>query len=817
MQKNLAESEKSPTCLRQDAKSVGAKRIIVQLKAGTDYGKSDTEASKKRGENKERIYVNLKTRADWSKLTPLQKYDLWIEADGMLETFDNLDIEKRHPRVVSDVLSPLEKLAREGRRDSLHLLALFAYEAASKLNSITSEHPEFARLVSGYFLQWPVLCNGVRELPKDQYELLVKLGMLHGDLVLRDFRRFPELLRRSAGTAVTPLKRLAILLFCWLDNCSSPWSARKQIQAGKATKRSSHSDHDFESELRELTGGKPTAESLDPIQLAANNAILTLQFPIRRGQRHALWHFRRGSVRECDLRDARAIGASLTRIHPSENSELMRPDQLFLSPSTENAPGLSLVASFLSQDTEGRRLVTEVMKVRALDEQRWLSLLRQALNSIAAPRTAEEPWRNLWNKLRASPTNIRACFLDENKGMVRVRRRDSQWVAPEEALLTGRIVREDDPNEANKLMLVDLGMHSGDEELLSSIGVSDNPHGDIGPGSHAAILKESQGLVLGWISFCRLKCLQLHPNPADPSYLEPKSIAMPKGWTLLASLNGNASVALTKILLRRIGAAEFSPTVTFGHRTNQHYPLTPVSHPLLWLLCKHGRLAVSNSSVRVAALVKHRDTPAVCLMPDWDHYQAAISLLVKVEPEAPATTHDSRELWEALIDLRTTPESLAGDELGPLWNAAAKSEVVPKKLPWQNGIVPLYEIFVSESLELTRRTRTSGRLAVTLDAETLKTWIEHGAQVLDHLLKPRFLESVPPAPLITLFPELGSVLHDDFRGTASSQSVSKLELCLDGQGEQVACLFWKDTMLVDREQLSSNTKLSNCQHSFLLH
>lgn len=493
-------------------------------------------------------------------------------------------------------------------------------------------------------------------------------------------------------------------------------------------------------------------------------------------------------------------------IIPSESSELMRPDQLFLSPSAENAPGLSLVASFLSQDIEGRRLVTEVMKVRALDEQQWLSLLRQALNSIHAPRTADEPWRNLWNKLRVAPTNIRACFLDENKGMVRVRRRDGQWVAPDEVLLPGRIVREDDPNEVNKLMLVDLGMHSGDEELLSSIGVSDIPQGDIGPGSHAAILKERQGLVLGWLSFCRLKCLQLHPNPAEPSYLEPKTITMPKGWPLLASLNGSASVALTKIMLRRIGAAEFSPTVTFGHRTNQHYPLTPVSHPLLWLLCKHGRVAVSNSSVRVAALIKHRDTPAAILIPNQDHYQAAISLLVKAEPEMPATLNDSRELWEALIDLRATPESLVGDELGPLWNAAAKSDVVPTTLPWQDGVVPLHEIFVSESSELTRRARTSGRLAVTLDSDTLKTWIERGAQGLDHLLKPQFVDAALPAPLITVFPELGSVLNDEHRETASCQSVSKLELCLDGHGEPVACLFWKDTLLADRLQLSGKSR-----------
>lgn len=493
-------------------------------------------------------------------------------------------------------------------------------------------------------------------------------------------------------------------------------------------------------------------------------------------------------------------------IIPSVNGELMGPEQLFLSPTAENAPGLALVASFLSQDDEGRRLVTEVMKVRALDEQRWLTLLRQALNSIGAPRTADEPWRDLWNKLRAAPTNIRGRFLDENKGKVRVKRRDGLWVAPDESLLPGRIVREDDPNETNKLMLVDLDMHYADEELLSSIGVTDFPQGNNGPGSHAAILKENQDLVFEWLHFWRQQCLQRHPNPADAGFLEPKVIAMSKGWPLLASLKGNANVALTKVLLEWVGATEFSPTITFCHRTNQHYPLTPVPHALLWLIDKHGRVAIGNSCVRVAALIKHRNTPAASLIPEWNRFSAAVAFLTKTEPQTPATPEDSQDLWNALIELKATPVALDADELRDLWTAAAKSDVVPVTLPWQNGVVPLHEIFVSESAELTRRARASGRLAVTLDAETLNNWIERGAQSLDHLLVPRFEDTVLPAPLIAVFPELSCVLHDEHRETASCQSVSNLKLCLDGHGEPVACLFWKGSLLADRVQLSSKPR-----------
>jgi len=493
-------------------------------------------------------------------------------------------------------------------------------------------------------------------------------------------------------------------------------------------------------------------------------------------------------------------------IIPSASGELMRPDQLFLSTAAENTSGLPLVASFLSQDREGRRLVTEVMKVRALDEQQWLTLLMQALNSVGAPRTADAPWRDLWNKLRAAPTNIRDSFLGENKAKVRVKRRDGQWVVSDEALLSGRIVSEDDTNDANKLMLVDLDMHRGDEELLSNIGVSDFPLGDNGPGSHAAVLKENGNLVSEWLYYWRRQVRQMHPNPADPSFLEPKLIAMPKGWPLLATLKDNANVVLTKVLLEWVGATAFSPTITFCHRNNQHYPPTPVPHALLWLIDRYGQVAIGNACVRVAAFVKHRDTPAASLIPEWNRFSTAVAFLTKTEPHTPATTKDSQVLWNALIEFKATPAALDADELRDLWTAAANSGVVPPSLPWHDGVVSLHEIFVSESSELTRRARTSGRLAVTLDAATLKTWIESGAQGLDHLLKPQFEDAALPAPLITVFPELSSVLHDDFRETASCQPVSNLQLCLDGHGESVACLFWKGTLLADRSQLSSKPR-----------
>lgn len=484
----------------------------------------------------------------------------------------------------------------------------------------------------------------------------------------------------------------------------------------------------------------------------------------------------------------------------------MRPDQLFLSPTAENAAGLSLVAPFLSHDPEGRRLVTEVMKVRALDEQQWLTLLRQALNSVGAPRTADAPWRDLWNKLRAAPTSVRDRFIDANRGNVRVKRRDGQWVPTDEALLTGRIVREDDPNEANKLLLVDLDMHNGDEELLSSIGVTDLPQGIVGPGSYDKVLKENGQFVHNWLNYCRQDYQQTHQNTASWGFLEPVSVSMPKGWALLPQLNEVGNANLTDALWENVHRPEFREPLPFRHCTVANYPPTEVPHLLPWLICKHGRVVIGDGTTKVSAIVQHRNTPAITLLPGWDQYSTAIEILAQAKPIISAKLEDSQELWRALIELHATPAALAGEKLHDLWTASAKSDVVPPSLPWHDGVVSLHEIFVSESSELTRRARTSGRLAVTLDTATLKMWIERGAQGLDHLLKPQFEDAALPAPLITVFPELISVLHDDFRETASCQPVSNLQLCLDGHGESVACLFWKGTLLADRAQLSSKPR-----------
>ena len=98
-------------------------------------------------------------------------------------------------------------------------------------------------------------------------------------------------------------------------------------------------------------------------------------------------------------------------------------------------------------------------------------------------------------------------------------------------------------------------------------------------------------------------------------------------------------------------------------------------HPLPWLLCKHGRIVIGSGTVRVAALVQHREESAVTLTPGWERLAMGIEVLSQATPFEPAKPEDSQELWEALIELLATPVALAGDELHDLWTAATLSKL----------------------------------------------------------------------------------------------------------------------------------------------
>ena len=117
--------------------------------------------------------------------------------------------------------------------------------------------------------------------------------------------------------------------------------------------------------------------------------------------------------------------------------------------------------------------------------------------------------------------------------------------------------------------------------------------------------------------------------------------------------------------------------------------------------------------------------------------------------------------------------------------------------------MPLADVYVTASTDLSRRARRPERVVITLDEHALSLWQKKGARNLDQVLKPRWKELLgSPDLLVSAIPELATVLRREFVGTARCQSVSELCLCFDENVEAFPCLMWDNTLHLDVAQLS---------------
>ncbi|WP_204318512.1 hypothetical protein, partial [Klebsiella aerogenes] len=75
------------------------------------------------------------------------------------------------------------------------------------------------------------------------------------------------------------------------------------------------------------------------------------------------------------------------------------------------------------------------------------------------------------------------------------------WTGPEDTLLPGGIVAQDDQS-ASRLMLADLGAHASDLDSLGRLGVRPVPEGNVGPGSYDNVVGRS-AVLNDWLEHCR--------------------------------------------------------------------------------------------------------------------------------------------------------------------------------------------------------------------------------------------------------------------------------------------------------------------------
>jgi len=483
-------------------------------------------------------------------------------------------------------------------------------------------------------------------------------------------------------------------------------------------------------------------------------------------------------------------------IIPSQDGELMTPGQLVLAPGAVSVPGRAVVASALWDDAEAKRILTDVMKVPALDDDVWESALRQSLPGWHTTSDAE--WCEFWSRLRLAPVSVRDEFIKAHSDRICVLRRDGEWATPDRVLLPGILVSEDDA-AGNQGMLVDPGMHGDDSAAISALGISECPDG-------TEWLHKDGGLD-EWLEHSRGTYKSTHSNSASWSYLEPGGLTMPKGWRLLLELSGSPNARLTDHFLSTVGEEEFKERVRFGHKTMSVYPKIDVPHPLLWLVLKHGELQIGDVTACLGAVVARRHEPVLARLLPSHSLSCAIDELERASDSYPTAETEVQSMWRTLIESLATPEAVADDSLEDLWASAAKDSVVPETLPGESGDVPLAQVFVTSSPDLARRTRAPERIVVTLSEAALELWLRRGARNLSEVVSPEWTSAVGPSELLSsAVPELDEVLRNDAAEPMICRQVSDLRLRIDAESAPVPCLMWEGTLLLDSAQLSGHSR-----------
>lgn len=489
-------------------------------------------------------------------------------------------------------------------------------------------------------------------------------------------------------------------------------------------------------------------------------------------------------------------------IIPTQSGKLVTAGRVVLAPEGVSVPGRASVAVELQSNREARRILTDVLRVSELDDQVWASILAEALQVPNWPAEEREAgWKAFWSRLRRAPAGVRKDFLDTYLDHVRVRRRDGRWVKADSVLLPGGLVSESDPSP-NLNVLVDLNTHRNDRTSLVALGVADEPAGDIGSADFSEISGEHRALD-PWLNACRSRYKETHESSASWSYLEPDWLSMPRGCGLLAELTGAPKARFTFRLLDRLAEPAFKGSVRFGHSTMSVYPKIDVPHPLPWYVLNHGEVQLGSSTAPLKALVARRNQPALRDLRDWSRIESALGRLNTAFPTVLVTRNELRAFWVALIEALVTPRALEGDALTDLWLGAAKDGVVPTDLPSPMGRVPLSAAFVTTSADLAQRARTPGRVVVVLDPPTMQLWLQAGAQDLAGLIQAEWdAIAGPPERLTDVVPDLGDVLHAEFREAARCQRVTQLRLRIADTAEAAPCLMRDGALLLDAEQLA---------------
>ena len=246
-----------------------------------------------------------------------------------------------------------------------------------------------------------------------------------------------------------------------------------------------------------------------------------------------------------------------TPLLPSADGKLECINNLIIGP--EKFGDKTPIAFELAADEECAKILTDILPVRKTDDTRaWEARLSKALET-AQPKTDDNLWKQFWRELRAAPETAVTVFVEENKSCIRAKRRDGNWCVPQEVLLPGGWVCEDD--KENTELLLDEEEHIEDSALAQKLDIFSTPE---------------------------LQFSEKYELPMKSHYRE--FIKSPIEHPLFKKLRGIIKKKLTRDYIKLFQEKSCSTEVSY-QRTRVRDSITKTLHPFLGIIRDHGDLA----------------------------------------------------------------------------------------------------------------------------------------------------------------------------------------------------------------------------------
>lgn len=439
----------------------------------------------------------------------------------------------------------------------------------------------------------------------------------------------------------------------------------------------------------------------------------------------------------------------ILRIIPDRDEVLRTSGEVIIAPRGEQIPGVHAVSDNLCDLPDAVALLQDVMNVQTLDANKWIEYMH--LNQHGG-------WK-FWEICRRAPREVSIDYIRRNQHAIPILRRDQQWKIPEEVLLPGQIVSEDD--ECNLGVTPDLRWQEFCRDVYDIALLADVPSFSMKHGVFYEVVRwDGQSKYQEWLDEMRTRYCQELPPGRRPQlrYIVPVDIALPSGWMLLTQLRNRAKASLTTHLLMVMENNPILINTTVGHATIREYGRYIVQHPLWWYVLSNGSVMIGEMAVPLIAAMNYHDKSYTKTQVPYALSDIFVKEWLQVTPTVLLREDHNQIFWHAMMEVYA--HKWYTQEAMNLWRDAAAHSHAPTHLYYGETKVTLKEIYVTTSHDLGRNAVRSGIKTVVLDIDTRNVWVAKGASNLDEMLIQRYEDGGPPERFTSYYPEFIDVLSE---------------------------------------------------------